>query len=103
MKLTKEFIEQQGYTANESFEDYFHSFHYLNKITNQLYTIMWNEKLSTMVIDKTDLNNDDDDDDDDKALSLIYMGTVNSPIKFIGIMLLLCKDLPWPWLRARPS
>lgn len=88
MKLTKEFIELQGYILKECHVGQYHCFYYHNDLTNNLFIIIWDEQNCGINITKNNLNQDD------KERTTIYQGDINHSITFMYLML-LCEETPY--------
>ena len=86
--LTKEFIEQQGYTHKKTYDGHIHYFYYHNDLTNNLYMIVWDEKYFNIHISKNNLNQDETEH------TIIYQGVITRDITFIYLML-LCQETPY--------
>lgn len=87
-RLTKEFIEQQGYTLKQIHDVHIHTFYYHNDLTNNLFIIIWDEQYSNIHISKNNLNQDYIEQ------TIIYQGVITRDITFMYLML-LCQETPY--------
>lgn len=87
-RLTKEFIEQQGYTLKQIHDVDIHTFYYHNDLTNNLFIIIWDEQYCNIHISKNNLNQDYIEQ------TIIYQGVITRDITFMYLML-LCQETPY--------
>lgn len=81
MVLTKEFIEMQGFQFKQTHDKHIHVFCNHNKITNNIYVILWDDYHKNISITKYDDNSEDDEP------TYIYNDKIYSCFELIKILL----------------